>query len=79
MLNMLDDMSHGPLPKPQPVLSALPSELRKLIVAYLAPDPECLRPGSKQDLKNANLAHSCLREWVRMSKYDLQMRHMLTS
>ena len=45
-------------------LNTLPSEIRKLIVSYLAPDPKHLRPGCKRHLKNANLAHSCLREWV---------------
>jgi hypothetical protein len=68
MSTVLDDMPDMPLSKSQPFLSALPSELRKLIVAHLAPHPERLRPGSKEDLKNANLAHSCLREWVRMFK-----------
>lgn len=45
-------------------LKSLPSEIRRQIVSYLAPSPQQLRPGSKIHLKNANLAHSCLREWV---------------
>lgn len=45
-------------------LNTVPAELRKLIVSYLAPSPNYLRPGCKKDLKNANLAHSCLRESV---------------
>jgi hypothetical protein len=71
------DMLHRSLSKPQPVLSALPSEVRRLIVAHLAPDSEGLRPGSKEDLKNANLAHSCLREWVRMYKDGSYLRNLL--
>ncbi|KAF2000456.1 hypothetical protein P154DRAFT_620263 [Amniculicola lignicola CBS 123094] len=52
---------------PPPTLNTLPSELRRIIVAHLAPSgPNHVRyaPGSKVHLKNANLAHSCLREWV---------------
>jgi hypothetical protein len=43
-------------------LDQLPSELRRLIVSFLS--PLRLRPGSKKDLKNANLAHRCLHEWA---------------
>lgn len=45
-----------------PSLETLPSELRKLIVSFLAPIH--LFPGCKQALRNANLAHSCLHEWA---------------
>ncbi|KAF2641591.1 hypothetical protein P280DRAFT_317180 [Massarina eburnea CBS 473.64] len=45
-------------------LPSLPSELRKLIVSFLVPPLDALGPGSKNDLKNANLTHRCLSEWV---------------
>jgi hypothetical protein len=79
MSHVLDDLAHRTLARPQPALSALPSELRKLIVAHLAPNPQDLRPGSKQDLRNANLVHPCLREWVRISMFNLHVRRTLTS
>ena len=64
--------------KPLPTLNTLPSELRKVIVSHLAPDPEHLRPGCKRDLKNANLAHSCLREWVTEYMFrDMALPHVL--
>ncbi|KAF2800832.1 hypothetical protein K505DRAFT_263185 [Melanomma pulvis-pyrius CBS 109.77] len=50
-----------------PKLDTLPSELRKLIVSFLAPsgsERERYARYSKLPLKNANLAHACLREWV---------------
>jgi hypothetical protein len=48
-----------------PTLDTLPSELRRLIVAYLAPSSsEEIKTGCKRYLQNANLAHSCLREWA---------------
>ncbi len=59
-------------------LNNLPSEIRRLIVSSLAPGPKHLRPGSKNDLKNANLAHSCLREWVTEYMFhDMALIHVL--
>lgn len=61
-----------------PSLSSLPSEIRRQIVSYLAPDPKQLRRGSKRHLKNANLAHSCLREWVTEYMFrDMALVHVL--
>jgi hypothetical protein len=59
-------------------LNTLPSELRRLIVSYLAPSPDQLRPGCKQHLQNANLAHSCLREWVPEYMFRIMpLKHVL--
>lgn len=59
-------------------LQTLPSELRKLIVSYLAPEPDSFLPGSKQDLKNANATHSCLREWTPEYVFrDMVLNHVL--
>ncbi|KAF2176385.1 hypothetical protein K469DRAFT_742993, partial [Zopfia rhizophila CBS 207.26] len=64
-----------------PTLDALPSELRKLIVSHLAPSgDDCTRyaRGGKIHLKNANLAHSCLREWVPEFLFrDMVLPHVL--
>ncbi|KAF2025530.1 hypothetical protein EK21DRAFT_76197, partial [Setomelanomma holmii] len=68
----------GPDPKPEPTLNTLPSELRRLIVSHLAPDPDHLHPGCKRHLQSANLAHSCLREWVREYLFqDMALNHVL--
>ena len=65
---------HGRVP---PTLDTLPSELRKLIVSFLA--PAYLYPGSKQALKNANLAQRCLREWVPEYLFrDMALLHVMT-
>jgi hypothetical protein len=78
MATMATDQPHGVTPKPQPSLNTLPSELRKFIVSYLAPSLDHLIPGSKQDLKSANLAHSCLREWVPEYMFrDMALQHVL--
>jgi hypothetical protein len=75
---MVDDHPHGLTLRPQPSLNTLPSELRKFIVSYLAPCPDHLVPGSKRDLKSANLTHSCLREWVPEYMYrDMALQHVL--
>jgi hypothetical protein len=64
--------------KTQPALNTLPSELRRLIVSYLAPHPGLTQPDCKADLKNANLAHSCLREWVPEYMFrDMVLNHVL--
>lgn len=70
-------MSHTT--KPAPTLDTLPSELRRLIVAHLAPSgPEELRPGCKAPLKSANLAHPCLREWVPEFMFrDMALEHVI--
>jgi hypothetical protein len=50
-----------------PTLPSLPSEIRREIVSYLVVTKYVNfqhKLGSKADLKNANAAHSCLREWV---------------
>ena len=71
-------LSDGIPSKPQPGLNTLPSELRRLIVSHLAPDTDNLRPGCKQHLKNANLAHSCLREWAPEYMFrDMALKHVL--
>jgi hypothetical protein len=68
----------GPIPKPEPALNSLPSELRRLIVSHLAPEPDSLHPGCKRHLKSANLAHSCLREWAREYLFrDMALNHVL--
>jgi hypothetical protein len=55
----------APTTKLPPTLATLPSELRRIIVTHLGPaSPDELVPGCKIHLKNANLAHRCLREWV---------------
>lgn len=70
--------SGGIASKPQPTLNSLPSELRRLIVSHLAPSPDALRPGCKSHLKSANLAHSCLREWVPEFMFmDMALKHVL--
>jgi hypothetical protein len=75
---MANDQPHGLASKPRPSLDTLPSELRKLIVSYLAPCPDHLVPGSKRDLKSANLANSCLREWVLEYMFrDMALQHVL--
>jgi hypothetical protein len=75
---IVDDNPHGLTSRPQPSLNTLPSELRKLIVSYLAPSPDHLIPGSKRDLKSVNLAHSCLREWVPEHMFrDMALQHVL--
>ncbi|KAF1843830.1 uncharacterized protein K460DRAFT_368690 [Cucurbitaria berberidis CBS 394.84] len=62
----------------RPALNTIPSELRRQIVSYIAPDPEHLRPGCKRHLKTANLAHSCLREWVTEYMFrDMALTHVL--
>lgn len=60
-------------------LATLPSELRRLIVSHLAPlGPEDIRPGCKSDLKNANIAHRCLREWVPEFLFrDMALEHVI--
>jgi hypothetical protein len=64
--------------KPVPTLNSLPSELRRLIVSHLAPNPDNLQRGCKQDLKNANLAHRCLNEWVTEFMFkDMALQHVL--
>ncbi|KAH7393937.1 hypothetical protein DE146DRAFT_660337 [Phaeosphaeria sp. MPI-PUGE-AT-0046c] len=64
--------------KPQPALHTLPSELRRLIVSFLAPHPDCHHPGNKQDLKNANATHSCLRECTPEYLFrDMALNHVL--
>jgi hypothetical protein len=62
-----------------PRLDALPSELRKQIVSYLAPSNfEDMRPGCKRHLQNANLAHKCLREWATEYMFrDIALKHVL--
>ncbi|KAH7095106.1 hypothetical protein FB567DRAFT_586436 [Paraphoma chrysanthemicola] len=70
--------SSGPVPKPVPTLDSLPSELRRIIVSYLAPLSDELVPGCKKHLKNANVAHSCLREWAREYLFrDMPLNHVL--
>jgi hypothetical protein len=72
------DSLQGFASKPEPTLDCLPTELTKLIVSYLAPDPDNLRPGCKQDLKNANLAHPCLRVWATEYMFkDMALKHVL--
>ena len=50
-----------------PTLDTLPSELRKLIVSFLAPsgtDRERYARGGKIHLKRANMTARCLHDWV---------------
>lgn len=62
----------------RPTLVTLPSEIHQAIVAHLAPSLEELRPGSKNDLKNANLAHRCLRSWVPEVMFrNMALEHVL--
>jgi hypothetical protein len=78
MSTTANDQPFATTSRPQPTLNTLPSELRKFIVSYLAPSPESLVPGCKQNLKNANLAHSCLREWVPEYMFrDMALQHVL--
>lgn len=56
------DASVGDAGRTPPTLETLPPEIRKLIISFLAPG--ALLPGCKRALKNANLAHRCLHEWV---------------
>lgn len=56
------DISTSDAGSVHPSLETLPSELRKLIVSFLA--PAYLAPGCKQALRSANLAHRCLHEWA---------------
>jgi hypothetical protein len=78
MASIADNQHLGTTSKSQPALNTLPSELRKFIVSYLAPSPDSLKPGCKQNLKNANLAHSCLREWVPEYMFrDMALQHVL--
>jgi hypothetical protein len=60
-------------------LETLPSELRKLIVSYLAPsNPEDMVPGCNRHLQKAHLAHSCLREWATEYMFrDMALKHVL--
>lgn len=60
-------------------LATLPSELRKIIVSHLAPPSiDDLEPGCKAHLKNANAAHSCLREWVPEYMFrDMALDHVI--
>lgn len=60
-------------------LVTLPAELRRLIVSFLAPARlQDLRPGCKDDLRNANLAHSCLRQWVPEYMFrDMVLEHLI--
>ena len=60
-------------------IDALPSELMKQVVSYLAPTcVEEMKPGCKLDLQNANLAHSCLREWATEYLFrDMMLTHVL--
>ncbi|EUC46373.1 hypothetical protein COCMIDRAFT_35993 [Bipolaris oryzae ATCC 44560] len=60
-------------------IDALPSELMKQVVSYLAPTcVEETKPGCKLDLQNANLAHSCLREWATEYLFrDMMLTHVL--
>ncbi|KAF2466686.1 uncharacterized protein BDR25DRAFT_345296 [Lindgomyces ingoldianus] len=61
-----------------PKLDTLPSELRRLIVSHLAPSTKIYAKGCKKHLKNANLAHSCLREWVPEFLFrDMVLPHVL--
>ncbi|KAF2813661.1 uncharacterized protein BDZ99DRAFT_495312 [Mytilinidion resinicola] len=63
-----------PLASDRPSITTLPVELLRLIVGHLAPSwhicttektyRHFTRLSSKEDLKNANLAHSCFRQWV---------------
>ncbi|KAF1920576.1 hypothetical protein BDU57DRAFT_414880, partial [Ampelomyces quisqualis] len=59
-------------------LNTLPSELRRLIVCHLTPSPGYYRPGCKIHLQSANMAHSCLREWVPEYMFrDMVLNHVL--
>ncbi|EUC35302.1 hypothetical protein COCCADRAFT_24716 [Bipolaris zeicola 26-R-13] len=60
-------------------IDALPSELMKQVVSYLAPTcVEEMKPGCKLDLQNASLAHSCLREWATEYLFkDMTLTHIL--
>lgn len=62
-----------------PTLDTLPSELRNLIVSYLAPTcAQDMKPGCKMHLQNANLAHSCLRESATEYLFrDMTLTHVL--
>jgi hypothetical protein len=72
------DQSYEAASRPQPALNTLPSELRRLIVSHLAPSPDSLKPDSKTNLKNANLAHSCLHEWAPEYMFrDMALKHVL--
>lgn len=64
---------------PRPTLTTLPSELRKLIVSYLTPaSVDEIKPGCKRHLQNANLTHSCLREWATEYLFrDMTLTHVL--
>lgn len=60
-----------------PTLATLPSELRKLVVSYLVPDPNNFRAGCKEDLRHANLVRSCLHEWVPEYMFkDMALKHV---
>jgi hypothetical protein len=60
-------------------LDTLPSELRKLIVSYLArASPDDMVTGCKRHLQNANSAHRCLREWATEYMFrDMALKHVL--
>lgn len=59
-------------------LATLPSEIRRLIVACLAPHPDQLERGCKRDLQNANVAHRCLHEWATEYMFrDMALQHVL--
>ncbi|KAF2685893.1 hypothetical protein K458DRAFT_387847 [Lentithecium fluviatile CBS 122367] len=70
----------APATKPAPTLATLPSELRRIIVTYLAPaTPDDIVPGCKTDLKNANIAHRCLKEWVPEVMFrDMALEHVIS-
>ena len=62
-----------------PLLTTLPSEIRRLIVWHLAPaSDDATKPGSKIHLQNANLTHPCLREWATEYLFrDMTLNHVL--
>jgi hypothetical protein len=63
-----------------PTLDVIPSELRKLIVSFLAPsgsDRERYARNGKIHLKNANMAARCLHEWVPEFMFrDMSLLHV---
>ncbi|ORY12763.1 hypothetical protein BCR34DRAFT_663666 [Clohesyomyces aquaticus] len=61
-----------------PKVDTLPSEIQRLIVSHLAPSGDLYAKGCKRHLKNANLAHSCLRKWVPEFMFrDMVLPHVL--
>ncbi|KAF2260997.1 hypothetical protein CC78DRAFT_536026 [Lojkania enalia] len=80
--SVLEIRDSRPLTRHKPwTLDALPSEIRRLIVSHLTLDwPYQTRytKGAKIHLKNANLAHRCLREWVPGFLFrDMVLTHVL--